>query len=221
MDTEDIDSVERFVADLRALHRAHRSEGYRVVGRRTGLSHGAVHRALTSQTLPSEYVLTPMIQYWDPQALDQWIERRTRLDRSTTKKHPRSTSASTSSEIHAVTKARMGRAHVTAIVLAFTFGAALTLGLTPIHSGGIDVWDFCGHTYGPEAGSPPAEGTEDGGLWICRLKDGELVPADMSLACREQHPAWSPAGRAFVIHQSSGLTTWQCYTTQISFTPLG
>lgn len=216
MDTEDSDSVAKFVADLQALRRARGLDGFKALGRKMGLSHGAVHAALSqSQRLPSEYVLSRMIGFWDPDSVDRWMDRRRRLAQASADKDPEPVEPSTSPSVSTVP----GR--LAALVSFAAIAILAILGLIPIDAGGVDVWDFCSTTYGSRAGTPPAEGVADGGLWMCRLESGELVPADMSAACKEQHPAWTSAGRTFVVHETHSLTTWHCYTAQLSFAPRG
>lgn len=227
--TEPPDYLETFLDDLARLRSRDGNAGYKVLGRRMGLSHSSVHSALNRRdTLPSEYVLMRMIAEWDPGATEAWLTRRRRLARHLeTAEAASEADAPQNSEIadpplpgaaeprgRAVRRAGRTLLIAAGVCVVWLVGAGLA---TPMSTGGVDVYRFCTTNYDGLTGAPPAQNaTHTWSDWVCLLQDGRQVPVDMGLACREQHPPLTPLGRTFADHVRDDSASWRCYTDQVN-----
>lgn len=218
----DSDAVEALRADLIALRREHGNLGYKSLGRRMGLSHTTIHTALNREgTVPSEHVLTRMIEHWAPHDLDGWLSRRREIV-APKKPEPAGDPPATSTPGPAPGPSHSpGEPHRRAwrgplvALLALCIGV---LGATPVPAGGVDVHSYCVENYPEQVSSPPAAaGDGRWADWRCLLEDGVEVPVDIQRACRQQHPPLTPLGRSFADHLSEGSTSWRCYTAQFHF----
>jgi len=217
------DSPEWFTADLQALRRQMGGHGYKVLARRMGLGHGSVHAALTQGgKLPSEYVLERMIAHWAPETVEDWLARRASLAAPIAEStdpadpgpaEPRPDPVPTDDP---PTPRSRSLRRLALPLIGVLWAGGLVGAVAPIHAGGVDMWEYCITEYGDQVADPPTQISDAHAGWDCVLVDGRRVAADMSKACRDQHPPLTRWGRTFVEHTGNGATTWRCVTSQLA-----
>jgi hypothetical protein len=194
------DSVRAFVRDLAKLKG---DRTYQAVANLAGISHGSVHQATTKlHLLPSEYVVMHVVRALDPGALDEWLDRRNRLD-----PHRVPPVAGTGEgPVPAVATGPRVRVIVAAALLVGCLGGVICV--VPRELGGFDAVAYCG----ARAQTPTFVHGDGYESLRCVQAEGTAESLDAQGACRERHPAWGLFGGAqYAIHTGSGWADWRCY----------